>query len=378
MENILTYVKWRKDILFEERGFNDVDALIFAVLSYVEWEGYVKDHAIPLKSAAQMFSKSEDRINDYKRYAYSIEIPKLVEILNDAPRYNDVLIKKYKTVFDKQEEVQFAAVTFELPDGTHVISYRGTDSSILGWREDFRMTYKEEIPAQRYALAYLKEVMPEKKKKGFFSFHTPKESEVYLVGHSKGGNLAMYSAIKATELQDQITRVYNFDGPGFLPSFYEQNEMSSILPKIKLYLPSSSIIGRLLEHKEEAVIIEGYESGLMQHSAFRWQVKADGFIKAEKLSKQSDDTIEYIDHVLLAKTDAQKQMLIDAVFNTLENMNIDEISNLGELNLKQGIEGLKEFGLMSNEDKRFFMDCLRFILTQTKNMILSRTEKVKR
>lgn len=375
MDNILTYVKWRGDIQFYERSFNDVDALIFATLAYAEWDGIVGNGEITLSNASQQFMLSEDRIHDAKRYTYSPEVPVLVGKMIHANRYKNVIIKNYKSFFNKDEEVQFAAVTFVLEDGTSVIAYRGTDSSILGWKEDFHMTYKEEIPAQKYALTYFKEMLPLKEKKKWFSFKTKKEKALYLVGHSKGGNLAMYTAIKASEAHSQITRVYNFDGPGFLKSFYDKNDVSKILSKIKMYLPSASIIGRLLEHKEEHIVIEGYDSGLMQHSAFRWQVKKDGFVKADALKPSSDSYIAYIDKVLLSKSDAQKEKLISAVFSALEKLNIDEIGDMGELSLKQALDSVKEFGLMSNEDKRFFLDCLRFIMTQTKNMIF--TKKVK-
>lgn len=377
MDNILTYVKWRKDLKFNERPFNDVDALIFAILAYAEWDGIVGKKAISLQSAAQKFSQSKDRKDDAKRYAYSLEIPLLVNMLNDTRRYNDVKIMNYQTVFDKGEVVQFSGVTFVLPDHTYVIAYRGTDSSILGWKEDFKMTYLEEIPSHKYALAYLNETMPSNEKKKFFSLKNKKVKDVYIVGHSKGGNLAMYASLKAPQFHQQITRVYNFDGPGFLPSFYAKNteNLATILPKTKLYLPHASIIGRLLDHKEEAYVIEGYESGLMQHSAFKWRVHIDGFVNAQALSKQSDEYVAYIDKMLLSKTKEEKRMLIKAIFDSLEKLNIEEITDLGELNLKKGFDSLKEFGQMSNEDKRFFLDCLRFLFTQTKDFIFTKTNK---
>ena len=372
MDNILTYVKWRGDICFEERTFNDVDALIFAVLSYAEWDGIVFDKEMPLAQACTLFMKSENRIHDAKRYAYSPEIPSLVEAIKDSPRYKDVKIKNYQTVFDKNEIVQFAAVTFMLKDQTTIVSYRGTDSSILGWREDFNMTYKEEVPAHKYALQYLQNTILPAQKKKLFAFSSKKDPKLYLLGHSKGGNLAMYAAIKATEKHEMIQRVYNFDGPGFLDSFYEKNDTSTILSKIKLYLPNASIIGRLLTHKEEKVIIEGYDSGLMQHSAFRWQVKKDGFVKADGLKPQSDTHLNYIDKVLLSKSMEQKRQLINAMFDTLERLHINEVTDIGTLSLKQGLDSVKEFGLLSNEDKRFFLDCIRFILNQTKDYIFTK------
>ena len=145
--------------------------------------------------------------------------------------------------------------------------------------------------------------------------------------------------------------------------------MAHILPKIKMYLPRAAIIGRLFEHKEEQIIIEGYGTGLIQHSSFRWQVKNDGFVIANAFDAHSNEQIAYIDKILLSKNIHRKEKLVCSVFEMLEKLNIDEISDLIELNLKRGFGSVKEFGLLSNEDKLFFFDCLRFIVMQTKDAI---------
>ena len=120
----------------------------------------------------------------------------------------------------------------------------------------------------------------------------------------------MYASIKAKALHSQITRVYNFDGPGFSAAFYDENEMAHILPKIKMYLPRAAIIGRLFEHREEQIIIEGYGTGLIQHSSFRWQVKNDGFVIADAFDAHSNEQIAYIDKILLSK---KRRFKMDAV-----------------------------------------------------------------
>lgn len=368
MDTILAYIKWRKDIRFSERAFNDVDALVFATLAYANWDSIVEDEAMPLGQASQLFMMSNNRVHDAKIYAHSPEVPSLVQAMIDAERYKHVQIMKYVNILDIKEVVQFSAVSFILEDGTKIIAYRGTDSNLIGWKEDFYMTFKEEIPAQKYALAYLEENVAVETKKRFALFGK-KENNVYIVGHSKGGNLAMYASIKAKALHSQITRVYNFDGPGFSAAFYDENEMAHILPKIKMYLPRAAIIGRLFEHREEQIIIEGYDSGLMQHSSFRWQVKNDGFVIADAFDAHSNGQIAYIDKILLSKNIHKKEKLVCSVFDMLEKLNIDEISDLTELNLKRGFGSVKEFGLLSNEDKLFFFDCLRFIVMQTKDAI---------
>ena len=288
MQGILDYAELRKDITFQERGFNPVDALIFSVLSYVDWEEVVNEVERPLSEACALFLQRREGADFARIFAYSPLIPRLLELLKDSVRYREVTMGDYRNVFDEAQEIQFAAVTMKLPDGALFLSFRGTDSSMIGWKEDMKMTYQESVPAQVLAWEYTRQCAKRHVQTKRFLGRVRRRDlpTLYLGGHSKGGNLAMYAAIRETSLHQQIRKVFNFDGPGFRETFYAHYECSGILSRIVTYLPQGSIIGRLLEHREAAVVIEARESGLSQHDAFCWSVGCDDFRGLERGERQ--------------------------------------------------------------------------------------------
>ena len=157
MQGILDYAELRKDITFQERGFNPVDALIFSVLSYVDWEEVVNEAERPLSEACALFLQRREGADFARIFAYSPLIPRLLELLKDSVRYREVTMGDYRNVFDEAQEIQFAAVTMKLPDGALFLSFRGTDSSMIGWKEDMKMTYQESVPAQVLVYAAVRE-----------------------------------------------------------------------------------------------------------------------------------------------------------------------------------------------------------------------------
>lgn len=371
VENILNYIYWRKDITFNERKFNEVDALILAELCYVEWDNIVKDKPVTLANACKKYYELHSDEDMAKKYAFSSKIPEFIKALQNTVRFKNIKLKNYTSVFDTDKEIQFAAITYVLPDGSLYVAYRGTDSSMLGWKEDMKMTYQDEIPSHQLAFEYLDKVFDDLEPvTSLFGFRSKMVyPKLYLGGHSKGGNLSMYAGIASKKIQPHITKIFNFDGPGFRDSFYETHDITPILSRIITYLPTSSIIGRLLTHKEEHIIIDAYENGLAQHDSFCWKVGFDGFQLSDKLSKESDETHAYIIDILLSKSDEHKQSFIELVFTIFNKLDIKSISDLSELGLKQGVYGLKELSAMSIEERKFFLDVMRFLWMQTKTIL---------
>ena len=368
MQGILDYAELRKDITFQERGFNPVDALIFSVLSYVDWEEVVNEAERPLSEACALFLQRREGADFARIFAYSPLIPRLLELLKDSVRYREVTMGDYRNVFDEAQEIQFAAVTMKLPDGALFLSFRGTDSSMIGWKEDMKMTYQESVPAQVLAWEYTRQCAKRHVQTKRFLGRVRRRDlpTLYLGGHSKGGNLAMYAAIRETSLHQQIRKVFNFDGPGFRETFYAHYECSGILSRIVTYLPQGSIIGRLLEHREAAVVIEARESGLSQHDAFCWSVGCDDFILAEGLSEESDKVQDYIQRVLLDRSDEERRRFVDLIFRVMDRLEIRSVSDMSQLGLRQGINGLRELSAMSAEERKFIFDFINFLWQQTR------------
>ncbi len=376
MENILTYLKWRGDLSFSEKAFNEADSLIFALLSYIEWEDIVGETAVSLQEACRNYCTRYDQEHFNKTYSFSPLLSELIHILPTVLRYQEVKLSHYQVMNDKQEEVQFGAICIELPQNIVYVSYRGTDISILGWKEDFDMTYLDVIPSQTLAASYLKEISQvwfKPKKWWHFKKKTP--ISLYIGGHSKGGNLAMYAAIYCKELSPWIKGVYSFDGPGFRKTFYEHHDPSFILDRLHHYIPKSSIFGRLLEHQEAATIVKAYGTGLIQHDAFYWEVDTDHFVYAEALCKESDQIKQYLDQVLMNKSDEEKKTFITLLYKMLDEMKVESINDFTVVGFRQWLRGIKELSNMSKDEYKMFYELLKLAFMQSKSFLYDRIKR---
>ncbi|WP_028043513.1 Mbeg1-like protein [Candidatus Stoquefichus massiliensis] len=376
MENILQYLKWRGDLSFEERQWNEVDALICALLGYVEWDGIVLDIAVSLQYACQTLCQKDSHEDMVQTYAYAPMIADMIPLLIDAKRYQDVQLQRYISICDQENDIQFAAITILLPFQALYISYRGTDCTLLGWKEDFQMML-DTIPSQKLALQYLKEtyqdlVIP-KKLLGIQYGKTNKS--LYLGCHSKGGNLAMYAAICCDEMKEYINHIYSFDGPGFQETFYQEHEYQSIIKCIHNYVPTSSLIGRIMTHKEKHIILNAYGNGLQQHDAFYWKISQSHFDYALCFDEETQHHIKYIHDVLLSRTDQEKKDFISLIFTILDNMKINLITDFNEITFKQAFQGIKELSTMNFEESKIFFDFLKFIYGQIKTVYFSKKKE---
>ena len=194
----------------------------------------------------------------------------LFQAAGENPRYANVRLGAVVEHINQGEQTQFAAATFQLPDGhkrrkptykgTLVISFRGTDDSLIGWKEDFNMAFQYPVPAQRSASAYLDMVA------------RLWEGPIILVGHSKGGNLAVWGAVHASPAtRDRIVRVYSNDGPGFSEKMLESEAYRTLADRIDSLVPQSSLVGMLLSH-DECDVIRSSQLGIFQHNGLSWEV----------------------------------------------------------------------------------------------------------
>ena len=305
MYDMFDYLAWRGDLPFANVGPNPVDMLIFSTLSYIHFEGIVPDtpnQRISLREAAGRFLAQSDLENKV-RVKHDLE---LLEAAADTERFGQVGVSFYRSIFVPEEETQFAAITYYLGDGTAVLAFRGTDRTLVGWKEDFNMTFQDSIPAQRESLKYLEE----------FSIHTL--YPIRLTGHSKGGNLAVYASAKAEKaLQQRILEICNLDGPGFSEKMMADMGYQAIVPKIHSYVPESSIVGTLFEHAEPHTIISSKQIGLMQHDPYSWEVLRNDFIHKEEMSEGSKFMDQTTKAWLVAMTPEERNDFVDVVYDIL-------------------------------------------------------------
>lgn len=312
MVSIFEYLTWRGDLCFSQDPVNEVDALVFSGLSYVCYADNVAKNPytpVSLREAAAAFFALDD-CEERVRVKNDLE---LLRRAADTERFGDAQLCMYRDLLVPEQETQFAAMTFQLDDGSLFLAFRGTDHSLVGWKEDFNMTFQQTIPAQRLALQYTRDVSME--------YSGP----MILGGHSKGGNLAVFAAARSSPLvQQRITAIYNHDGPGFTQYLMGDPGYRAMVPKIHTFMPQSSIIGMLLEHEEPYSIIKSSTVGLLQHDLYSWEVSGKHFIPVQEIT----DSSQFIDATLKTwfaeMTNQERNQLVDAMFALLGTGGVDK------------------------------------------------------
>ncbi|MBQ3526665.1 MAG: DUF2974 domain-containing protein [Akkermansia sp.] len=305
MANVFDYLQWRGDLTFTQSPPNAVDALIFSALAYIEYGGSVEQEPNRqelLRDAAEYFftlGDTEDRV----RVKNDLELLKAAAA---TVRFGFTRLVCYRDLLIPAQETQFAAVTFLLDDGTAFLAFRGTDDTLVGWKEDFNMSFQQTIPAQRLALQYTREVAAE--------YSIP----LRLGGHSKGGNLAVFAAARSSPMvQDQILEIYNNDGPGFTQYMMGDPGYLRMVPRIRTFIPQSSVIGMLLEHEEPYMVIKSKTVGLLQHDPYSWAVMGPGFVQMEEITADSRFLDATIKTWFADMSNQERNQLVDAMFALL-------------------------------------------------------------
>ena len=320
---------------FEQAPFNEVDGLIFALLSYVDYKGIVPEwhfsEPISLQAAATCFFL---RNPDPRKASMGLIIPKdilrLLKVVKETKRFRRVGMLAYTNMIDLEEQTQFSAVTFLLGGGESVVAFRGTDDTLVGWKEDFNMSFMDVVPAQRYAAEYLKTAAQ----------HL--EGNLYIAGHSKGGNLSVYSAVHVdAEIKKRILGVWNFDGPGFRDRILNDPSYLSVKPQIKTLLPQSSLVGMLLEHEEDYIVVKSRQKGFLQHNGLNWNVMGSGFVRVKNISAESRRTDKTLKKWVDGMTLEQREQLSEALYQILSSDNALTLTDLVSIKNRWLIRGLK-------------------------------------
>ena len=302
--NIIGFVKRFGDKSFKEMPFNEVDALIFSELSYINFDLAITDH--------KFHPFSRIHIKDKKAfYTGSVDASyneKLVNLMMKSKRYKSLRIGFCKSCRDEKDFTQFFAFTILFPDKTGFISMRGTDTSLLGWREDFTIMYQDDMPSQEMAADYVNQV----------SKHF--DANFYIGGHSKGGNLAIYAALHLNEkVEDRLIRVYSFDGPGFkIQGLFKKKE--DRLEKFTKIIPQSSIVGVLFSNETDVKIIKSGSVMIAQHIPLIWHVKNNDFIYVNKRTLSSRYLETTINAWINSLEDEERQRFTEIVFGELDKL----------------------------------------------------------
>lgn len=348
MANVFDYLTWRGDLRFEQDGFNEVDNLIFSCLAYIDYAGLVPQNScegtLPLGQIAEKMKKPPAQTEKNRllpRY------PSLFETAAKTTRFKDVGLTCYANVLDGSKPTQFAAVTFTFSKARHYIAFRGTDDNLAGWKEDFLMAYKDVVPAQKQAVDYVNFVMPHLK------------GQVCIGGHSKGGNLAVYSAANAAaKHQRRIAAVYNNDGPGFQSSVTGNRGYRKIAGLLTTFIPQSSIVGMLLEHEEEFNIIASSERSLLSHNPLTWTVEGRQFIRECSLSKSTLQISQALRTWLNGLSLQEREQFVEALFDVISASGAQNFTDLSKEGLAAIDAMIRKLRSMDKETRRVLRDTI--------------------
>lgn len=309
LNNLFWYLKKNGNKTIKELPLNEVDALIFSAFTYLEIEDVTKyTDKISIKELYKSYQ------NKKLNTLFYINQNRLLEMLSKCIRFQNILVTKYLNIIDKEKDLQIGAMTFEVDKNILFVAFKGTDK-LVGWKEDLDLGYKEVIPAQQKALEYLDEVLSNTLKK------------VYVGGHSKGGNLAMYAGLFCKHY-DKIVQIYNMDGPGFSKSIIHTLEYQIRNKKIITFIPKASIVGNLLNKDTKTIIIKSKNIGFLQHNLYSWEIVDNHFVYEKEVDEVVLNVCNYLNEIINRMPSKYKEQIVEYIYHLLEEINIDELESI--------------------------------------------------
>lgn len=310
MGNIIDYIYEYGYLDFKERKFESVDGLILACLSYLNF-----DNRIPtIQDDSENISiqdLNKDNVDEMFLDAFDpLKSKELFEAMLNSKRFGNIELNYYVNEHDEKEEKQFCAMTIFFDDCVFV-AFRGTDNTFVGWKENFNMSYVPVIPSQKAAASYLDQI-------GRLT-----DSKIYIGGHSKGGNLSIYSAVNCEEkVQYKIIGIYSYDAPGFKQDIHTQSGYLRVVDRILKYVPKSSIVGMLLKQEDNYFIVESTEKGIFQHDAFSWVVENGDFVYLDNLKDDSAQLNRLLNNWIENVSDEERKKLVDLIYKIIKKNNV--------------------------------------------------------
>lgn len=308
MKNVIDYINTYGDRTFSELPWNEVDAVALALFSYFRWDGIVPDiteerEAIGLQD---MINNIVDPAHVYEEIKYMAEDHgKLLVAMAKSVRFKNMSCNYYSERTCEAEETQFAAFTC-FPEGElPVVVYRGTDGTLVGWKEDFNMAFNKPIPGQYLASFYFNHVA------------TLTSKDIRIAGHSKGGNLAIFAAMSApTGMRERVRDIYAFDSPGFRPELKQLYRYDSISARIRKFMPKSSLIGILLESGDDYTSVNSNAiGGAFQHNPYTWEVDGLQLKALDKIRHSSQYVSRSMNQWIMQLDEEQYHCFVNTLFD---------------------------------------------------------------
>ena len=370
MSNVSDYLKWRGDLDFSQAPFNDVDNLILAQIAYVDFADIVPApgsiETITIAEAADTFFDTHDEKEIKKCKSFIGKAPYLLREAAATKRFGSLILTNYVDYVDGGKEEQFAAFHVRIDNRLTYIAFRGTDDTLVGWKEDFNMSFLSPVPSQKDAVRYIDTTVQRS------------EGKLILGGHSKGGNLAVYASVFARpSVKKRIITVYNNDGPGFHEDIINTEEYKRVINKVTTYIPQDSIFGMLLNHEEKYTIVQSNEKGLMEHDAYSWQVLGKKFVVLKEVTNESKFIDKTIKNWLKDLDMDTRQQVIDIVFEILNSTNSKTIQDLKFSLVKNARIILSSYKQITPENKKMIEATVTALLGIVKENVKAEYKKFK-
>ncbi len=369
MSNIIEYTLMNAHKDFTKLPFSKVDGLIFAQLAYLDFDTFVPDKQLFTRGITfSRICEQEDFDNLFPLERTAVKNLLLFNSMAYSKRYSKVRINYHENIFDSEKEVQFSATTFILPDGNACVSFRGTDSTITGWRENFNMLYNDTVPAQIFAVKYLNNVA--RKIRG----------NITVVGHSKGGNLAIYASVMCSaKTKAKIVEVQSFDSPGFTEDFVTSPDYLETESKILKFVPEESMIGMLLNDTASYRIVKSDGEGIHQHDPFLWLVEDNDFVTGEKIHTKAKFVNSTFKEWVGNFTPEQRELFVDAMFDIVEATNVQKSESF--LDWSENLKGNTSLILdtikdLDPETRTFMLKVLRNIFPSATDSVLTKPKSI--
>ena len=352
MANVFDYLDWRGDVTFSQVGYNEIDSLILSLISYVQFDDIVPSaesgERITLLDAARGYVRKHRGKPLYVGLIVPPEVVSLMAKAAKSKRFGGLWMQSYENRIEDEAQMQFCAMTFTDEVGTNYVAFRGTDDTLIGWKENLNMSFRHPVPAQLRAVAYVEE-------------HMARLSGPFvLCGHSKGGNLAVYAAVSCdARIKDRILAVYSNEGPGFTKEFITDTPYLDMRGRIRTFVPQSSVVGMLLEHEESYEVVKSSQSGLLQHNAFSWEVLGAKFVHLDALTEESRRIDRTVKKWVNDMQPEEREAFVESLYETIRATNA---KTLTELNADK-IRLVRAWNQLSPESRALVRKCIILLIT---------------
>lgn len=343
--DLFDYIKWRGDLRFVSSPMGEIDGAMFSMATYVDYDMALPDGEMDDPISFNYVLDSYFSMDDKREIKLGLIFPtdkiiSMLEMMKERERYRDIKISDFVNYIDEEGCCQFCAMTFHLDDGSVAVSFRGTDDTVIGWKEDFNLSFLREIPSQRKATEYLNRIADKYK-----------DSPIYVCGHSKGGNLAIYSASTCTDgTRERIVRVFSYDGPGQSGEIIMSEGYEKVCNRIDSFLPQSSLVGIMFNGGKYKVVNSAYR-GPYQHDLYSWELDGPAYLRLSGLSLKGVKNQSSFNSMMNKMSNSEKESFVSILFGAIESTGAKTLSEISTAKLKSVSGMIRSLNGINKEQK---------------------------